>query len=53
MRHFVTPLVLISAGICYAIGFDGAVFAAVLAAMGLELLFWTRIARFGRPIRNR
>jgi len=49
MRQLVTALLLISAGFFYAIGFDGGVVAAIIAAVALEILLWTRVIRFGRP----
>jgi len=53
VRHLVTALVLISAGIFYSIGFDGGAIAAIIVAVGLEILFWARIVRFAKPLRTR
>lgn len=52
MRHLVAVLVLFSAVVFYAVGFESGVLAAIIVAAGLEILFWTRLVRFGRPLRS-
>lgn len=43
MRHLVTALVLVGAGVFYIIGFGSGVIAALALAVILELWFWKRL----------
>lgn len=52
MRHLITALVLISAGIFYIVGFGSGVVAALVLAVILELWFWKRLLFPGKQ-RNR